>query len=122
VKKQHRSQKGFTLMEMVMVLVVVGLLVSIIVPKFTGQLGDAKAAATKANLESLRSAIGLYAKYDGNPPANLAALASDPVTPDGKTIIRSVPTDAWNVPFIYPDANGDVSCDMTNSPECDENW
>ena len=114
--KTKTNTTGFTLMEMVMVLVVVGLLVSIVVPKFTAQLGHAKTAATRANLETLRSAIGIYAKDFGvNPPA-LTDLST-------ANIIREVPNDAWGYPFLYSGpATGEVSCDDGSNPDCLPEW
>lgn len=85
-------KKGFTLIELVMVIVIISLLAVIIVPKFVGQRAQAEIASTKANLESLRTAIQLYyASEDGSYPASLAALTeAAPVT--GEIYMRKIPT------------------------------
>jgi len=116
MRKFYRNKQGFTLMEMVMVLVVVGLLVSIIVPKFNRQLDHAKEAATRANLESLRSAVGLYAKQVGVNPPGLSDL-SDPTY----SIMRIIPSDAWGYSFDYNAGTGEVYC-HGDSDDCDPNW
>ena len=95
-----------------MVLVVVGLLVSIVVPKFTAQLGHAKEATSRANLETLRSAVGIYAKDNGTNPTTLAMLVS-------AGIIREEPMDGWGSPFQYDDIDGEVCIDCDNTSPCD---
>ncbi len=109
------NTKAFTLMEMVMVLVVVGLLVSIVVPKFNAQLGQAKEAATRANLESLRSAVGIYAKDFGVNPDPITELVTE-------SIVREIPSDAWGVAFNYDSATGEVTCNTTLNTECLAEW
>ena len=51
----ENNSKGFTLIELVLVIAVIILLAAIIVPRYASQSGQARIAATKANLESLRS-------------------------------------------------------------------
>lgn len=58
-----RSQKGFTLIELVMVIVILGILSAIAIPKFVDLTGEAKENATKSGLGALRSVIAIeYAK------------------------------------------------------------
>ena len=58
-------RKSFTLVELVMVMVIIGLLAAIIAPKFTSQMEQAKAANTKANLDAIRKAVKLYYSRNG---------------------------------------------------------
>ena len=113
MKKLIRSRKGFTLMEMVMVLVVIGLLVSIIVPRFGDELKGAKEATAKANLDSLRSAIGMYARNTGNYPTTLSDLMPDP--------LRSIPLDPWSYSYDYDSVTGEVYCNAS-STYCSFDW
>lgn len=64
-------KKAFTLVELIMVLVIIGLLASIIIPKFAEQSDAAKIAETKANLEKLRLAIELFYSNNGRYPGML---------------------------------------------------
>ena len=56
----NNSQKGFTIVELVIVIIIIGTLVAIIVPTFLIQVEQAEISATKANLASIRSAQKLY--------------------------------------------------------------
>ena len=56
----NRKQSGFTLIELVMVIVIIGVLSAIIVPNFVDYVGKSAASTTKANLQMLRSAIQAY--------------------------------------------------------------
>ena len=56
---------GFTLVELVMVIVIIGFLTAIIIPKYTSQRENAAQSSTKANLESLRTAVALFYAEEG---------------------------------------------------------
>jgi type II secretion system protein G len=94
----RRGKGAFTLIELVMVIVVIGVLASIIIPKFVSQVTQAQIASTKANLQALRSAVELY--Y-ANEPSPTSGLASYPATLDtltaagrktGTIYMRKIPT------------------------------
>jgi len=82
-----RSKRGFTLVEIILVIIIIGILAAIIVPKFAGQNDKAKIATTKANLQSLRSAVRLFqSDNDGTAPSALSDLVPD--------YIRAIPEEA----------------------------
>ncbi len=87
LRKLYQGKRGFTLIELVLVISIVGILAAIILPKFLGQEVQAKVATTKANLESLRSAIRLYAADNEGvyPGADLTDLVSN--------YVRAIPKD-----------------------------
>jgi len=85
---QHiRNKRGFTLVEIILVIIIIGILAAIIVPKFAGQSDKAKIATTKANLSSLRSAVRMWqSDNDGDAPTALSDLVPD--------YIRAMPEEA----------------------------
>ncbi len=81
-------KRGFTLVEIILVIIIIGILAAIIVPKFAGQNDKAKVATTRANINSIRSAVRLFqSDNDGTPPSD---LATDLVP----TYIRAIPEEA----------------------------
>src|SRR3989338_9716304 len=68
------SKKGFTLIELVLVIAVIAILAAVIAPKFMSQMPKAKISATKANLENMRSALGVYIAEGNQWPTNPALL------------------------------------------------
>ena len=76
---RHLGQRhGVTLIEVILVIILIGVLAAIIIPKFGAQADKAKIARTKANIVSIRSAIRLYqADHDGKPPVKLSDLVRD---------------------------------------------
>ncbi len=76
---RHLGQRhGFTLIETILVIILIGVLAAIIIPKFGAQADRARIARTKANIVSIRSAIRIYqADHDGKPPAKLLDLVPD---------------------------------------------
>lgn len=83
-------QKGFTLVELVMVIVIIGVLSAIIVPNFIDYVGRSQAATTKANLQVLRSAIQSFRSDNGGswPAADLSNLVT--------TYLQEIPADGVN--------------------------
>jgi len=87
------SKRGFTLIELVMVIAVIALLAAIIIPRFTVQIAEARISTTKANLQTLRSALNLYYANEGEwPSASLNELTvSSPIT--FTIYLRAIPSD-----------------------------
>lgn len=101
-------QAGFTLVEMLVVLVIVGLLVSLVAPRVFNQLGEAKVRTAHIQIESFKNALDLFYLDAGRYPTTqegLLALSARPpsVQSWGGPYVRtaSVPRDPWNNPYHY---------------------
>jgi len=104
-----RRRYGFTLVEVMAVLLIVGLLAGLAIQNFMGQTDRAKQKATEAKLRMLHQAVNLFKLDTGRYPTEeegLLALIEQPSDvenwqPGGYLDTTSVPQDAWNRDFIY---------------------
>lgn len=106
-----RNRKGFTLLELILVIAVIALLVGIVAPRFTSQIPKAESATIKANLQNLRSAVEVYRAEKGGFPASLGALVPD--------YMRTIPTakiKGMTYQFSYTSQTGTVSLNV-NQPD-----
>ena len=98
---------GFTLIEIMVVIIIIGLLSALVAPKFFGKIDQAKIKTTKAQIEMLGSALDSFRLDNGRYPTTeegLSALRQKPETLknwDGPYLPKSVPQDAWDRDYIY---------------------
>ena len=96
------SRKGFTLIEILIVVIILGILAAIVIPQFANASQDAKLNAVRSTVQSVRGQIGLYALQHGDtvPTAtNLWAQLTTKSTFDGKTwgpYLQSTPSNPFN--------------------------
>lgn len=121
----RKSKGGFTLIEIMLVIVIIGIIVGIAVPKISGKLGTATDTAAKASLAGIESAIRDYEMENLRLPDSLNDLTVQK-NGHGPYLKPSQILDPWKNPFIYakPGSHGfgfDLSC---KSPEGKEfnNW
>lgn len=104
-KRRNTVKRGFTLIEILIVVVILGILAAIIVPQFTDAAQEAGASSARSQLQSLRSQIELHrVQNNGAAPADLAELVTD-------GYIRSVPS--WPAGFTAVYAAGDLTLTWT---------
>jgi general secretion pathway protein G len=108
----HESERGFTLIELMVVIVIIGILAAYIAPKFINRTEDAKINAAKAQIRSFETGLKLFRLDNGFYPTTdqgLASLVTQPTTgrvPEkykqgGYIESSKVPNDPWNNPYIY---------------------
>ena len=98
-----RAPAGFTLLEMMLVLVIIGLLAGVAVWNLAGRGDDARIQTTKQSLRILKQAIVAYQLSAGQYPTNLNMLTTG-ATP----YIDKIPKDGWKKDLVYsvPGSNG----------------
>ena len=108
-------QRGFTLVELLVALVVLGLLISIVVPRAIGYLGGARSDTARIQMATFAAALDLYKLDMRGYPAGGAGLQALVAAPAGATRWRGpylskpeVPLDPWDNPYVYlsPGPNG----------------
>jgi general secretion pathway protein G len=107
--KKRNNKKGFTLVEVMAVLIIVGLLASVAVKNFMGTTKKASVIATKANLSVLHDAIDLFRLDTYRYPTEeegLTALVEEPTDAEGWNIegylkTTNLPPDGWKRDFEY---------------------
>ena len=102
------AERGFTLIEMLVVISIIGLIMALVGPRVLNFLGELKVKAAKIQIESLTSALDIYALDTGQYPSNsegLEALMQRPgsVTSWGGPYLKGnvVPKDPWGKPYLY---------------------
>ncbi|MFS2202126.1 MULTISPECIES: type II secretion system major pseudopilin GspG [Pseudomonas] len=111
----RRTQSGFTLLELLVVLVVLGLLAGIVAPKYFAQLGRSEVKVAKAQIEGLSKALDLYRLEVGHYPSTeqgLQALVTAPADEPrwtGPYLQKKLPLDPWghNYTYRYPGENSE---------------
>ena len=108
-KTKKRTRRGFTMVELMAMLIIIGLLATLVVTKVARNIDKARVTTTMANLKSLHNAVNRFKMDTGRYPTEeeqLTALVVQPgdVTgwePEGYLETTEVPTDAWGNDFIY---------------------
>ena len=106
---------GFTLLELLVVMVIIGLLAGFVAPRYFGQIGKSEVKVARAQLDALEKALDQYRLDTGRYPSTeqgLGALVERPGDEAkwaGPYLRKSVPLDPWGKPYLYrfPGEHGD---------------
>jgi len=114
---KSRNISGFSLIEIMVVVVIMGILASLLVPQLVGRTDDARLMAAKQDIATLMQAISLYKLDNYQYPSTKQGLESlikkpqtRPIPPNWKTggYIDRLPTDPWgkNYQYLFPGVHG----------------
>ncbi len=115
--RQRAKARGFTLIELMVVLVIIGVLAALIVPNVLDRTDDARATAARTDINNLMQALKLYKLDNQRYPSaeqGLEALVKRPsagaVPPNWRSYLSKLPADPWGRPYqyIYPGVKGEI--------------
>lgn len=112
---QRQRSSGFTLLEMLVVIVIIGLLAGYVAPKYFSQVGKSEVKVAMAQIDAFEKALDQYRLDTGRYPATaqgLEALMTRPPNEprwSGPYLRKAVPMDPWGRPYLYrsPGEHGD---------------
>jgi general secretion pathway protein G len=116
---QRRRQRGFTLVEIMVVVVIIGILGMLVVPKLLGRTGEARVTAARTDIATLMQALKLYKLDNQRYPTTeqgLQALVQKPTTGPAANgwkeggYVEKLPKDPWgnNYQYLSPGLHGEV--------------
>lgn len=107
-RRARHAERGFTLVEILVVITIIGMIMGLVGPRVLNYLGDSKAKAAKIQIESLASAIELYYLDTGRYPSSSEGLNSLIARPgnisgwNGPYLKgNGLPADPWGKPYVY---------------------
>jgi general secretion pathway protein G len=119
-RTNQSNQKGFTLIELMVVIVILGILAGLIIPRIMGRPEEAKQLKAKMQIESLETALKLYKLDNGLYPETEQGIEALTEQPESGTIPKKwkkggylekgkLPKDPWGNDFVYlsPGVHGD---------------
>ena len=115
IEQERTAQKGFSLIELLIVMVILGLLASLVGPKMFGKLGMAKQKTAKTQIEMLMTAMDSYRLDVGKYPSSqegIDALVENSGSDkwEGPYLQKGVPKDPWDNDYQYnnPGEHGEI--------------
>jgi general secretion pathway protein G len=110
VSRALRTSRGFTLIEIMVVVVIIGLLAAVIVPQVVNKVDEARVTRAKADIASIESALTIFRLDNSKYPTTeqgLAALTTQPTDPSirnwrpGGYLTKRVGKDPWGNEYVY---------------------
>jgi general secretion pathway protein G len=101
------TEQGFTLLEIMVVVVIIGLLVAAVAPQFIRNIDQAEITRARQDLRSIETSLNLYRLDNFRYPSTsegLDALVTNPgenIAPNWKPYLREMPLDPWQQPYQY---------------------
>jgi general secretion pathway protein G len=108
--RTHTTQAGFTMIEIMVVLVILGLMAGLVVPKVIGRTDDARIALAKQDMKSIANSLEMYKLDNFNYPSTRQGLQALVEKPQGKPeaanwnadgYLNDIPADPWGNEYLY---------------------
>lgn len=102
-----RRQAGFTLLELLVVIVIIGLLAGYVAPRYFSQVGRSEVQVARSQIDSLEKALDQFrldVRRYPSPEEGLEALVAKPASAvnwNGPYLKKAVPADPWGRPYVY---------------------
>jgi general secretion pathway protein G len=116
-ERRHRREAGFTLIEIMVVVVILGILAALVAPNVISRIDDAQINRAKQDIRAVESALHLYRLDNFKYPTTdqgLDALVTQPADPSIRNwrqggYLDKLPVDPWGAPYqyLYPGQNGE---------------
>jgi len=103
-QQSPRHRRGFTLVEMLLVLVILAVLAAIVIPKMSGRSQQAKVTAASTQINGFETALDMFEADTGFYPKSLDALVNEPSGTQnwkGPYLKQGIPLDPWGNPYLY---------------------
>lgn len=102
--QKNRKRRGFTLVEILLVVTIIGILAALVIPKMTGRTDEARKKSAFSDVNGgLKSALGMYEVDTGRYPGTLNDLIQQPSDVRGwkGPYLDNMPADPWGHPYVY---------------------
>lgn len=119
--RRTRRREGFTLIEILVVVVILGILATVIVPRIMGRPEEARITKAKVDIKSIETALSLYKIDNGSYPTTelgLKALVEKPAQGAKRWreggYLSKIPADPWGAPYVYLSPGSHGEYDLTS--------
>jgi general secretion pathway protein G len=109
ISRLHRTARGFTLIEIMVVVVIIGLLAAVILPNVFGNVSKAQVTKAKADIQAIETGLTLYKLDNYKFPTTDLGLNALTQRPNDPTVrnwreggyVKRIPPDPWGNPYVY---------------------